>query len=550
LSDERPDALLKGALEKIIYFEARSEQLSNDLATALAETERLKSDVSEAAEREISLRRQLAEHEVQVSRLGREREELSRRVEALRGERNNLIGRLIEAQQLYAAGRGDEVEGSFDLAGFIAELRSEALAPRAVTAPVAMASPGLEAAVVSMLEEEAMPALALATLGREPSSQSAVARHAERLFQEGRLHVSEQQLLDLSIESVFPGHTEETLFGFSLRELTSSDGVARARAAERLEALGNPAAGPALSTALGAEPDPSVQVKLLNALVSFGRPDSVHVVSPHLTSPSPEVRIAALKAMLKLDASRATPHLATAMKDPDRAVRRRASLLALSLPSKDALALGQQAVADADPDVRSLGALALGATGGEAARPLLLKALRDGDAKVRQAAAQSLSRLLGEDVSGVAALDDVQLRREVRRLSTLPLKPPVKSPVKPPGASASKALEPPVSAPRADRPPVASAQPTPAPVSVSVPAVRPTSATARVSAAMARLPPPVVSETLCTALMEEIRCTLRGRTLADLSAQSRETPSTVEQACELLIARGQVLRRGQKYFAA
>jgi hypothetical protein len=34
LSDERPESLLKRALEKIVYFEARSTQLSNDFDRA------------------------------------------------------------------------------------------------------------------------------------------------------------------------------------------------------------------------------------------------------------------------------------------------------------------------------------------------------------------------------------------------------------------------------------------------------------------------------------------------------------------------------------
>ncbi|HLL51957.1 MAG TPA: hypothetical protein VK447_00340, partial [Myxococcaceae bacterium] len=128
MSDERPETLLKSALEKIIYFEARAEQLSNDLSAARAETERLKSDLSEASQREIVLRRTAAEHEVQASRAHREREELARTVELLKAERANLIGRLIESAQLHASGQtGEDAESPIDLASFISELRSEAL---------------------------------------------------------------------------------------------------------------------------------------------------------------------------------------------------------------------------------------------------------------------------------------------------------------------------------------------------------------------------------------------------------------------------------------
>jgi HEAT repeat protein len=438
---------------------------------------------------------------VQASRAHREREEQARLVEALRAERATLIGKLIEASRLHGSGEeGASADLDFDLASFIAELRSEVInrsAPASAEAPA--------------------PALAVVAAGRAGAPAavgSAVATAAQRLLHEGRLHISEQQMMELSREAAFEGRTEETLFGFSLRELAAPEPTARARAAERLEALGNPAAAPALATALHTETDPAVQVKLLAAFSTFARGEGAGVVTPHLRSASPEVRIGALKALLQLDPPQAAPHLSAAMRDSDRAVRRRASLLALSLPAPNALALGEQAVADADADVRCLGALALGAAGGESARPLLLKALKDVDAKVRQAAAQSLSRLLGEDVSGVVALDDVQLRREVRRLSKLPARP-----VQP----KASALRPPVPAPAL-------------PVLAAVRAAPPS--------------PPRAPEALCAAVMSEIRCAIRGRTLAELAAASHHPPAIVEQACELLAARGQVVRRGQKFFAA
>ena len=42
VSDERPDALLRSALEKIVYFEARADQLHNELDVARREVERLR----------------------------------------------------------------------------------------------------------------------------------------------------------------------------------------------------------------------------------------------------------------------------------------------------------------------------------------------------------------------------------------------------------------------------------------------------------------------------------------------------------------------------
>ena len=117
-------------------------------------------------------------------------------------------------------------------------------------------------------------------------------QHAQRLFLEGRLAVSPGQMAELS------GGGDETLFGFSVRELSAPDATSRVRAAERLKALGQPAAAPALATALHAEKDPTVQVALLAAFAEVGKEEGASVVSPLLASPVPEVRIAALKALL------------------------------------------------------------------------------------------------------------------------------------------------------------------------------------------------------------------------------------------------------------
>ena len=93
---------------------------------------------------------------------------------------------------------------------------------------------------------------------------SPVVRHAWRLQQEGRLAVSPGQMAELT------GGGDETLFGFSVRELSAPDATSRVRAAERLKALAQPAAAPALATALHAETDAPVQVALLAAFAEVG----------------------------------------------------------------------------------------------------------------------------------------------------------------------------------------------------------------------------------------------------------------------------------------
>ncbi|NTX51197.1 HEAT repeat domain-containing protein [Myxococcus sp. CA039A] len=436
MSDERPDALLKSALEKIVYFEARAEQLLSELGSTREEMEHLKRELTETHQRELELRREVAELEVRAGRFQAEREESVRLTQALRGERDQLMDRLLNASRLRTSTKdGDDEDDDlgFDLASFISQLRSEALLRgesdrvastlvkvpmRGPAVPLSEASAKAQAVAAAAPSAPARPALLEPLL----EGLSPVAREAQRFLHAGRLGVSPAQLAELSGQRV-GAPTDESLFGFSVRELSAPDAAARIRAAERLKALSQPAAAPALASALHAETDSAAQVALLQAFAALCREEGAQVVSPLLASPVPEVRIAALKALLTLAPRDAAPHLAQAMKDPDRSVRRRASLLALGLEGETARRLGEEAIHDADSEVRSLAALALGAGSGENARTLLLEALGDREPRVRKAAAQSLSRILGHDVSAVVSLDDTHRRREIRRLATLPVKP-------------------------------------------------------------------------------------------------------------------------------
>jgi hypothetical protein len=412
-------------------------------------------------------------------------------------------------------------------------------------------------------------------------------------------------LADNSRQS-FAGRTEETLFGFSLRELSAPDPGSRIRAAERLRALASSAAAPALATALHSEQVPEVLVALLHAFSPVTGVEGVAVIAPHLESNHPDVRISALKSLLAIDPTRAAPHLSAAMRDPDRAVRRRASLLALSLDAATALRLGEDAVRDQDADVRAVGALALGATSGDRARNLLLDALKDREEKVRSAAARSLSRLLGVDVSPVVHMGDAQRIREVRRLATLPIAPAAANPagahesVTVPAAVALSAGGPSAAAPvglaivsvpgrRAS-----GGAPGVGPAAVSVPgrmtsdaataamgelafvAPRAAGGAARVESFQAASAPaapssavriaraaeaqsnahPMASTTVavsadvCEALVSEVRCAIRGRTFEDLVSAMGAAPALVERACAVLVEQGQLVRRGLKYFVA
>lgn len=535
MSDETPESLLKSALEKIVYFEARSAQLSNDLERARAEVERLKGELGQAAQREIELRRVIAELEVRAARAHAEREEAVRVAEALRRERADLVGKMLEASRIHGSGQDGE---DFDLAQFIATLRSEVLLAR--DGPVLASAPAAEPGAT------------------RPTS---VTEAAQALAAQGRLAVTAKDLETLAGTTEFPGKSEETLFGFSVRELSSPDAAARARAAERLKALAHPAAAPALATALHAETEPSVQVALLSAFSSLAKAEGVAVVKPLLSSRAPEVRIAALKALLALDAAQAGPHLAAAMSDPDKAVRRRASLLALGLEGRAALELGTRAIRDADPDVRALAALVLGASQADAARPLLLDAMRDEDVRVRRSASQALSRLLGRDVTELVELDDAQRRRELRRLAHVPAAK-VHLPAHRAAVASHAGLREVAAptggervAPRAAVSPGAVVAPPPvasSPVRTAVAAVA-SGARARASVAVlevddgaSKAPPAALSD----GIVRELRAAIRGKPLHELASALGASMDDTMRACTALLQQGQVVRRGHKYFVA
>jgi HEAT repeat protein len=539
VSQERPDALLKSALEKIVYFEARATQLTNDLETANAERERLRGELGHASQRELELRRVIAELEVRSTRAHQEREEAATVAEALRRERAELLGKILEASRLNSDGHDP-----FDLASFIAELRSEVLLRRERDA--GGATPVLVNAATTSTTAAPAPTA-------EPTPVSHVTKTAEALEAQGRLTVSKEDLASLERAFPFAGRSEETLFGFSVRELSAPDTAARARAAERLTALAHPAAAPALATALHAETEASVKVALLGALSALAKVEAVPVVLPQLSSASPEVRIAALKALLKLDPSQAGPHLAAAVKDPDPAVRRRASLLALGLRGTAALELGETAIRDDNADVRSLAALVLGASGVESARPWLMQAMRDPELRVRRSASQAMSRLLGQDVSQLVELDEAQRRREVRRLAQVPANP-VKAKLvaalpKPvaaqaaPGQRATHHADHSASANVVER--TAHAQPVhtgPAHLAVAAPA--------RVAVAVVEETVAAPDPAVLAGVLVELRAAIRGQPADALASALSTSLESVRAACAALMERGQVVRRGHKYFVA
>ncbi|HZJ56240.1 MAG TPA: HEAT repeat domain-containing protein [Myxococcaceae bacterium] len=576
MSDGRAEALLRSALEKIVYFEARSETLQADAATLRAEVDALRADLASAAHREVELRRRVAELEVELGRAHRDREEGARVLDAMRAERAGLMGKVLEASRIQGNGTGLD----FDLAGFISDLRAEAIALRAPALEAAPArrldGPSAPSGALDPVRAEALetvavhseaarngpsapaaapvpggparpaPAPRVSTPPGSPSVSSAatllaVTREAERLFEQGRLAVPPSPRLG-----------EESLFGFSIRELSSPDPSARSRAAERLRTLGDRAASPALAVALHAERDDTVLVALLEAFRALASREGAAVVQPLLNAPEPVVRIAALRAITHLDPESAPAHLSHAAHDADASVRRRTTLLAVSLGPERMLELERQVSRDPDPEVRRLAVLAAGAAGGEQARSRLLGALEDPDLGVRRAAARSLSGLLGMDVGHIATLSDEERRREVRQLATVPPVPlaqrakplgqPTRSPprIEPEAEPRELALG--FEMPAEIEDPAPSSRTGPDPIQVTLP---PGPAARDHGAAGLH-----ADEALCLQITSELRTSMRGRTVLDLATQLGVTDERVIEAAALLTARGQVVRRGAKLFVA
>lgn len=376
--------MLKSALEKVIFFECRLDQLTSELARANAEIDRLKGDLAAAAQRELGLKQELAAAESRAGQARRERDDSNAAVEAAHRERERVLDKLIEAERIRMA--GEQVEG-IDLAAFIADLRSEVAARRG-DGPVADAT----------------------RAGYESPQQAADAFAAA-----GRLGITEKDRAALQAAARFETRSEETLFALSLRELSAAEPLARVRSAERLQALGARAALPAIAAALNAEQQPEVICAFLAVCGAAGETTVLPIVQARLVHDSVEVRLAALEAAQRL---RDPTCLSRALDDESIRVRRRAAVLASG--SAEAAGVLERAARDADPSVRRVAVLGLASLGGPRAEPVLLEALDDADVTVRRSAAKGLSRTFGAEVFAVADLDVARRRREIRRLATLP----------------------------------------------------------------------------------------------------------------------------------
>ncbi len=525
-----PEALLRGALEKIVYFECRLSQLESELSAARDVASREKESAAGARARETAAAAELARTRSEME-IARHREaELSERVRLLEGERERFLTGLIDQARI-AGAPGDEAPAGeeADLAGFIAELRAEIdrLRPWKIAAEAA----GMR------LDEATVPAI---------PPHAAVGEIARGFEAAGRLGMTRSEALRM--EHGMESRAERSLYESSMEDLASQDRHSRRRAADALRAMGSRAAAPLVAAAVGRERDEEVKVALLSALAALCEPAVADVAARELSDPRPAVRGAALDAVAALAGEAAEPRLLAALGDPSPLVRRRAVLLlgfARGPSVEEAL---RATLADRDPGVARAAALALSGCPTATAQGALARALDHGDESVRRVASKAVARWSGESIAAAAPAEDRRraARRIAEKLSAVGatalrdavVADPAATPRPAPARAAAAATVP-------SRPVVPAQPPRAAPLAASALA----SATARLArAAVAVVDAPRGEFSPGEeSVMLELRSALRGRTPEEIA---RVVPGGADRALAALVARGAAVKRGVRYFPA
>lgn len=606
-----PAELLRGALEKIVYFECRVSQLESELRAAVKTAERAAADASSSHRKAVELEGALAAARGAREESERRAASLGERVQLLEVERERLLAGLVEQARVAGApgAEGDAAGDQADLAGFIAELRGEIEELRRFKESVLRNSPSPaegaregtgrsvpagredEAAMRSSpgwegsrAEDDGARSTTVARRGSaaltapEPSGPDArhpsVGSLAGRLAGEGRVGISARDAGALG--SQLTTASDRVLFEEAVERLRAPEPEARLRAVRRLEALGPKAASPLLAAAVGREQDAEVKVALLGALGRVEEPFAADIVGSALRDPRPAVRAAALDAFSRLAPDRAEACTLAALADESPIVRRRAALLlgfSRGPQADEALAA---TLRDADAGVARAAAASLAGRPSAAAQQALARALEHPDPTVRRAAAESLGRWSGERLDGDAP--EHERRRASRRIAErLAAMAPAEVRSAVVGAAERRAaaglavhrfsgrgrgrtvLAPVAERPAPRAPPLVSVGPR-APASAarpSTPAVAATpSRSARAAVAVVERPfTPGVDEgsspprgELAEAIVAELRAALRGRSLEELAGLLSAPAAQVEGALRALAARGEVVARGPRWY--
>jgi hypothetical protein len=525
-----PEELLRSALEKIVFFECRVEQLESELAAARSVAERARAQAAAARGREVELEHALAETRGVQGSATSQNAELVERVRLLEAERERLLSSMVERSRVSsaprdAAGSADlaETDDGPDLAGFIAELRSEIERLRVwKTAAEAVGIRIDEGGSATLQELRARP-------------HEDVPELATRFGETGRIGLSQQDAGQMG--SLFGTRAERALYESSMHDLASADPATRRRAAGCLKALGSSAAAPIIAVALGRENDPQVKAELLAVLAELAGPGTADLVARELSDRSPIVRAAALEALSKLEGDAADPRLVAGLGDESPLVRRRATLLLgfrQTAAAEDALT---SALADRDAGVARAAAVALSGKPSTGAQRALARALDHREAGVRRTAARAVSRWSDEPIDGAASAADRRsaARRIAEKLAALEpqtLRNAFATRAAPPRAKAA-ALAP-------ERPLQVAREATPK---------------ARTALAVAHQPEPAVLQAvelapLDEAIVAEIRAALRGRSATELVQLLSADEPTVAAALSALVARGALAQRGLRFFVS
>jgi hypothetical protein len=367
--------LLRGALEKIVFFECRVAQLEAELAAARQVAERARGDAAEARTAETGAAQALAAEREARAALSLRQADLEERVRLLEAERERLLAGLVERARLGGAagddGSAGPEEGGADLASFIAELRAEIVELREYRA--------------AHQAEAGHPPIGFQA--RPPARGATVEALAQGFSADGRTGLGAADAARL--KRALPASADQLLYERAMADLTGAPPDGRLRAVRQLEALGARAAAPLLAAALGREPEAPVKVALLQALARFQEPFAAGLAVGALGDGRAEVRAAALETLAAVAEAEALPHLTRALGDRSPVVRRRAAVL-------------------------------LNAARGPQAEQALVAALRDEDDGVARAAAVALSGRVDEVTT--RALARFQARRGAPgRRATIPI---------------------------------------------------------------------------------------------------------------------------------
>jgi polyhydroxyalkanoate synthesis regulator phasin len=493
---------------------------------------REKEATAAARAREVELDMLLTQARSSASTMKTRIDELEGRVRLLEAEREQFLAGFVERTQISSAPGVLESENPDDqtdlaaLAGFIAELREK------IEQLKLWKSAAQKAGIT--LEENAY----------EPSVSISVSTLAERFDKSGRLNVIPTEA-SRNVEQ-FATRAERSLYESAVEDLKSADPERRKRAADCLRALGLRDASSLIIAVLNRESDPAVKVALLSALASVGEPSAAAVAIRELADPRPEVRVAAIDAAASLAKEHAEPALIGVLNDPNSVVRRRAVLLLSFITSNTATNALISMMSDRDAGVARIAAQALSGRSDIQSQSALIKSLNHQEISVRQCAADAVMSWSGEMVDPNASA--VERRRAARRvadkLTRIEDGALRKAVNKATVAESAKARVSGVQ--RAPEAP-SSISPGPKPKKIEKDKNSVVNNDS-VVVAQVTIPGEKKQSALEASLLDEIRTSLRGRTVEELSQLSSTEMTKVAALLSTLVKRGEIAQRGSRFF--